>query len=232
MRARYKEGADLIKITATGGVLSQARSGQNSQFTADELRAVVVTAKDYGFRVAAHAHGAEGMKRAISAGVDSIEHATLLDDEAIALFKKHGTWLVPTLSAGRFSAEKAKDANYFSPLVRPKVIAMAAQSQAAFARAYKSGVKVAFGSDAGVFPHGENAKEFAYMVEAGVPALEAIRSATLNAATLLDESKSLGSIEPGYAADIVAVNGDPLRDITLLQKLTFVMKNGVVYKKP
>jgi imidazolonepropionase-like amidohydrolase len=232
VRARYKEGADLIKITATGGVLSQARSGQNAQYTEDELRAVVATAKDYGFRVAAHAHGTEGIKRAIRAGVDSIEHGTLLDDEAIALFKKHGTWLVPTLSAGRFSAEKAKEADYFSPLVRPKVIAMAAQSQAAFARAYKAGVKVAFGTDAGVFPHGENAKEFAYMVEAGVPALEAIRSATLSAAMLLDESKSLGSIEPGYAADIVAVFGDPLRDITLLQKLTFVMKNGVVYKQP
>jgi len=232
VRARYKEGADLIKITATGGVLSQARSGQNAQYTEDELRAVVATAKDYGFRVAAHAHGTEGIKRAIRAGVDSIEHGTLLDDEAIALFKKHGTWLVPTLSAARFSAEKAKEADYFSALVRPKVIAMAAQSQAAFARAYKAGVKVAFGTDAGVFPHGENAKEFAYMVEAGVPALEAIRSATLSAATLLDESKSLGSIEPGYAADIVAVSGDPLRDITLLQKLTFVMKNGVVYKQP
>ena len=232
VRARYKEGADLIKVTATGGVLSQARSGQNAQYTEDELRAIVTTAKDYGFRVAAHAHGAEGMKRAIRAGVDSIEHGTLMDDEAIALFKKHGAWYVPTISAGRFVADKAKEADYYSPLVRPKAAAIGPLIQATFGRAYKAGVKIAFGTDAGVFPHGQNAKEFAYMVEAGMPALEAIRSATLGAATLLDQSKALGSIEPGYTADMVAVTGDPLRDITLLQDVKFVMKDGVVYKQP
>ena len=232
VRARYKEGADLIKVTATGGVLSQARSGQNAQYTEDELRAIVSTAKDYGFRVAAHAHGAEGMKRAIRAGVDSIEHGTFMDDETIALFKKHGAWYVPTISAGRYVAEKSKEADYYSPMVRPKAAAVGPLIQATFGRAYKAGVKIAFGTDAGVFPHGENAKEFAYMVEAGMPALEAIRSATLSAATLLDQSKTLGSIEPGYAADIVAVSGDPLRDITLLQSVKFVMKAGVVYKQP
>ena len=232
VRARYKEGADLIKLTATGGVLSQARNGHNPQFSEEELRAIVATAKDYGFRVAAHAHGAEGIKRAVRAGVDSIEHATMMDDEAIALFKKHGTWYVPTLSAGRYVADKAKDPDYYSPLVRPKAASIGPQVQATFARAYKAGVKIAFGTDAAVYPHGENAREFVYMVEGGMPPLEAIRAATLGAAELLDQAGRLGSIEPGYAADIVALSGDPLKDIALLQKISFVMKNGVVYKKP
>jgi imidazolonepropionase-like amidohydrolase len=231
VRARYQEGADLIKVTATGGVLSNAKSGQNAQFTEEELRSVIATARDYGFKVAAHAHGAEGMKRAIRAGIDSIEHGTLMDDEAIALFKKHGTWYVPTISAGRFVADKAKLPDYYPPLVRPKAAAIGPQIQATLGRAYKAGVKIAFGTDAGVFPHGENAKEFAYMVEAGMPPLEAIRAATIHAATLLDQSNRLGSVEPDFAADIVAVEGDPLKDITLLQKVQFVMKDGVVYKK-
>ena len=232
VRARYKEGADLIKVTATGGVLSQAASGQNAQYTEDELRAIVGTARDYGYRVAAHAHGAEGLKRALRAGVDSIEHGTLMDDEGIALFRKHGAWYVPTISAGRYVADKAKDPAYYSPLVRPKALAIGPQLQATFARAYKAGVKIAFGTDAGVFPHGENAKEFAYMVEAGMPALEAIRAATLGAADLLNQKARLGSVEPGFAADIVAVSGDPLRDIAVLQQVKFVMKEGVVYKQP
>ena len=232
VRARYKEGADLIKVTATGGVLSQARSGQNSQYTEDELRAIISTARDYGFRVAAHAHGNEGIKRAVRAGIDSVEHGTMMDEETIGLMKKHGTWYVPTISAGRYVAEKANEADYYSPLVRPKAAAIGPQIQATFGRAYKAGVKIAFGTDAGVFPHGENAREFAYMVEAGMPPLEAIRSATLGAAALLDQEKRLGSIEPGYAADIIAVSGDPLRDVTILQQVQFVMKDGVVYKKP
>jgi len=230
VRERYKEGADLIKITATGGVLSQAASGQNSQYTEDELRAIVSTAKDYGFRVAAHAHGAEGLKRALRAGVDSIEHGTLMDDESVALFKKTGGWYVPTISAGRYVADKAKDPNYYSALVRPKAAAIGPQLQATFARAYKAGVKIAFGTDAGVFPHGENAKEFGYMVEAGMTPLDAIRAATIHAATLLDQSKRLGMLEPGFAGDIVAVDGDPLRDVKLLEQIQFVMKEGVVYK--
>lgn len=232
VRQRYKEGADLIKITATGGVLSQAANGQNSQYTEDELKAIVGTARDYGFRVAAHAHGAEGMKRALRAGVDSIEHGTLMDDETIALFKKTGHWYVPTISAGRYVADKAKDPNYYSALVRPKAAAIGPQLQATFARAHKAGVKIAFGTDAGVFPHGENAREFGYMVEAGMTPLEAIRAATVHAAALLDQPGRLGSVEPGYAADIVAVEGDPLRDVKLLEQVKFVMKDGVVYKKP
>lgn len=232
VRKHYKDGADLIKVTATGGVLSQARSGQNAQFTEDELRAIVSTAKDYGFRVAAHAHGAEGIKRALRAGVDSIEHGTLMDDEAIALFKKHGAWYVPTISAGRYVADKAKIPGYYSALVQPKAAAIGPLIQATFGRAYRAGVKIAFGTDAAVYPHGDNAKEFAYMVEAGMPPLEAIRSATLGAASLLDQSDQLGSVEPGFAADIVAVSGDPLRDISVLQQVKFVMKAGLVYKQP
>ncbi|UMR29132.1 amidohydrolase family protein [Massilia sp. MB5] len=232
VRARYKEGADLIKITATGGVLSQAASGQNSQFSDEELRSIVATAKDYGYRVAAHAHGTEGMKRALRAGADSIEHGTFMDDEAIALFKKTGAWYVPTLSAGKYVTEKAKEADYYSPLVRPKAAAIGTHMQETFAKAYKAGVKIAFGTDAAVFPHGLNGREFAYMVEAGMPPLEAIRSATLSAAELLNQSSRLGSLEPGFAADIVAVSGDPLRDISVLQQVHFVMKDGVVYKRP
>lgn len=232
VRARYKEGADLIKITATGGVLSQASSGQNAQYTEAEIKAITTTAKDYGFRVAAHAHGLEGIKRALRGGVDSIEHGTYMDDEAIALFKKHGAYYVPTISAGRFVGEKAKEPDYYSPLVRPKAAAIGPLIQSTFGRAYKGGVKIAFGTDAGVFPHGDNAKEFAYMVEAGMPPLAAIQSATLTAAELLDQSQTLGRIEVGYTADLIAVQGNPLTDISTLQKMAFVMKDGVVYKAP
>lgn len=232
VRARYQEGADLIKITATAGVLSQASSGENTQFTEEELRAIISTAKDYGFRVAAHAHGNEGIKRALRAGIDSIEHGTYMDDEAMGLFKKMGAWYVPTISAGRFVADKAKIPDYFSPTVQPKAAAIGPLIQATFSRAYKAGVKIAFGTDAGVFPNGDNAKEFGYMVEAGMPALEAIRSATLSSAELINQSQKLGSIEKNFIADIVAVKGDPLQDITLLEKISFVMKDGVVYKKP
>ena len=232
VRARYKEGADLIKITATGGVLSQASSGPNAQFPEAEIRAITTTAKDYGFRVAAHAHGLEGIKRALRGGVDSIEHGTYMDDEAMALFKKTGAWYVPTITAGRFVAEKSKESDYYSPLVRPKAAAIGPLIQSTFGRAYKAGVKIAFGTDAGVFLHGDNAKEFAYMVEAGMPPLEAIRSATLNAAELLDQSQTLGRIEPGYSADLIAVVGNPLTDISILQKMAFVMKDGVIYKAP
>jgi imidazolonepropionase-like amidohydrolase len=232
VRARYREGADLIKITATGGVLSQAASGQAPQFTEDEIRAIVETARDYGFHVAAHAHGAEGMKRAIRAGVLSIEHGTYMDNEAIKLFKKHGAWFVPTISAGRYVAEKAKLPDYYSPIVRPKAAAIGPLLQATFARAWKAGVKIAFGTDAAVFPHGENAKEFVYMVEAGMTPLDAIRAATLAAAQLLGKQDELGAVEPGKLADLIAVEGDPLADASALQRVRFVMKEGVVYKRP
>ena len=231
VRQRYKESSDVIKITATGGVLSNAKDGAGAQFTEDEIKAVVSTAQDYGFRVAAHAHGAEGMKRAIRAGVSSIEHGTFMDDEVIALLKQHGTYYVPTITAGKSVADSAKIPGYYPPLVVPKAIATGPKIQSTFAKAYKAGVKIAFGTDAGVFAHGKNYKEFEYMVEAGMPAMEAIQSATLSAATLLGISDRLGSIEKGKIADIIAVNGDPLQDIKVLSIMQFVMKEGVIYKQ-
>lgn len=231
VRQRYKEGADCIKITATGGVLSQAKNGQNPQFTEEEIRAIVETAKDYGFTVAAHAHGAEGMKRAIRAGVTSIEHGSLLDDEAISLFLKYGTWLVPTITAGKSTSDSAKIPGYYSAIVTPKALEIGVKIQDAFARAYKAGVKIAFGTDAAVFAHGKNYMEFIYMVEAGMPPLETIKAATLNAADLIGMKSSLGSIEPGKLADIIAVNGDPVQDITTMKNVVFVMKEGKVFKQ-
>jgi imidazolonepropionase-like amidohydrolase len=232
VRQRYKDGADLIKITATGGVLSVATSGQNPQFTEEEIRAIVGTAADYGYPVAAHAHGAEGMKRAIRAGVRSIEHGTLMDDEAIALMKKHGTYYVPTIMAGKWVAEKAEIDGFFPDQVRPKAASIGPKIQETFGRAYRAGVKIAFGTDTGVSPHGQNAKEFAYMVEAGMPAIEAIRSATLDAATLLGAESELGTLEPGMLADIVAVPGDPTLDVGTLGRVGFVMKGGTIYEQP
>lgn len=229
VRQRYKEGADLIKITATGGVLSQAKSGQNPQFQDDELAAIVATAKDYGFKTAAHAHGPEGMKRAIKAGIDSIEHGTLMDDEGRALMKKHGTYLVPTILAGQFVMEKAKIDGYFPEIIRPKAAAIGPKLKTNFEKAVKAGVKIAFGTDTGVSYHGDNAQEFKYMVEAGMPAIDAIRSATVHAADLLGESQRLGTIEAGKLADIIAVRGNPLEDISILESVSFVMKDGFVY---
>ncbi len=231
VRQRYKEGADLIKITATGGVLSQAKDGANAQFTEEEIKAIVSTAKDYGFKVAAHAHGPEGMKRAIRAGVNSIEHGTFMDDEGIQLMKQYGTWLVPTIIAGKSTADSAKIPGYYSEIVTPKALTTGLQIQATFAKAYKAGVKIAFGTDAGVFPHGKNWIEFGYMVEAGMPAMEAIKAATINAAELLGEKNKLGSIEVGKLADIIAIDGDPLKDARVFEKVVFVMKDGVVYKQ-
>ena len=232
VRQRYKEGADLIKITATGGILSVAKSGQNPQFTEREIREIVTTARDYDFHVAAHAHGAEGMKRAIRAGVRSIEHATLADDEAVELFKKHGAWYVPTLAVARFAAEKAEIPGYFPEVVRAKATSLGPRAQATFGKAYRAGVKIAFGTDSGVTPHGENAKEFRYMVDAGMPPLEAIRSATLGAAELLGIEDELGAIEEGKLADVVATPGDPTEDIETMTRVSFVMKAGKVYKRP
>jgi imidazolonepropionase-like amidohydrolase len=230
VRQRYKDGSDLIKITATAGVLSQAKDATGAQFTDEELKAIIETARDYGFKVAAHAHGAEGMKRAIRAGVTSIEHGTYMDDEAIELFKKHGAWYVPTITAGRSTADSAKIAGYYTEIVTPKALAVGPLIQSTFARAYKAGVKIAFGTDAGVFMHGKNAKEFAYMVEGGMPPMEALRCATVYAAELLGVQDILGSIEKGKRADIVAVTGDPLSNISVMEQVVFVMKDGVVYK--
>ena len=229
VRQRYKEGSDLIKITATGGVLSMAKDGSGAQFTEEEIRAIVATAKDYGFKVAAHAHGAEGMKRAVLAGVNSIEHGTYMSDEVMELMKQKGTYLVPTIIAGRSSADSAKKPGYYPDIVRAKALVVGNFIQATFAKAYKAGVKIAFGTDAGVYAHGKNWMEFVYMAEAGMPILEAIRAATLSASDLLGDDR-LGVIEKDKLADIVAVDGDPTKDVKNMGKMKFVMKNGVVYK--
>ncbi|MBK7289773.1 MAG: amidohydrolase family protein [Chitinophagaceae bacterium] len=231
VRQRYKDGSDLIKIAASGGVLSVAKSSSNPQFTEEEIKAIVETAKDYGFKVAVHAHGAEGMKRAIRAGVNSIEHGTLMDDEAIALFKQYGTWYVPTLTAGAAVADSAKIPGYYPALVTPKALEIGPQIKATLAKAYKAGVKIAFGTDAGVYKHGMNWLEFGLMNEAGMPIMETIKAATIYAADLLGEKDKLGSIEAGKLADIVAVDGDPLKDTKVFGKVVFVMKDGVVYKQ-
>jgi imidazolonepropionase-like amidohydrolase len=230
VRQMYKEGADLIKITASGGVLSLEPNGTGAQFSDEELKAIVETAKDYGMRVAAHAHGAEAIKRAIRAGVTSIEHGTYMDDEAIALFKQHGTWYVPTIIAGKSVADSAKKPGYYPPVVTAKALAVGPVIQGTFAKAYKAGVKIAFGTDAGVYAHGKNWMEFIYMTEAGMPALEAIKCATVNASELIGVSDKTGTIEPGKWADIVAVEGDPTKDIHAMGQMRFVMKEGVVYK--
>lgn len=230
VRQRYKDGVDLIKVTATGGVLSLASSGENPQFAQDELEAIVTTARDYDFHVAAHAHGAEGMKRAIRAGVHSIEHGTYMDDEVIRLMKEHGTWYVATIFAGRFVGEKAQEPDYFPAIVRPKAAAIGPQIQETFARAHKAGVNIVFGTDCGVGPHGENAREFEFMVEGGMAPMDAIRAATSVAAKFLGVEDRLGTIEPGKLADIIAVEGDPLADVGRLQAVHFVMKEGVVYR--
>lgn len=230
VRQRYKDGSDVIKLTVTGGVLSLAKSGDNPQFTEDEVEAVVAASRDYNFVVAVHAHGADGMKRAIRAGVDSVEHGTYMDDEARRLMKRNGTWYVPTISAGKWVAALAEEEGKLPAVVRPKAAAVGPQIQDTFAAAWDAGVKIAFGTDAGVSPHGSNAREFAYMVEAGMPPMAALRSATVHAAELLRVSDELGSVAPGKYADIVAVAGDPLADITVLEEVAFVMKDGVIYR--
>lgn len=231
VRQRYKEGSDVIKLTVTGGVLSLAKSGSNPQFTQQELEAVVKAAKDYDFIVAVHAHGAEGMKRAVLAGVDSVEHGTYMTNEVMRLMKKRGTYYVPTITAGKWVAEKAAIDGYYPAIVQPKAAAIGPKIQGTFGKAYKKGVKIAFGTDAGVFPHGLNGREFKYMHEAGMPAIETIQSATLNSAKLLKIEDKLGSIKIGKIADLVAVDGNPLEDLSLMENVSFVMKAGVIFKQ-
>lgn len=231
VRQRYKEGSDVIKITATGGVLSIAKDGSGPQFTDEELKAIIETAKEYGMTTAAHAHGAEGMKRAVMAGITTIEHGTKMTEEIMDLMKQKGTYFVPTISAGKFVAEQAKVPGYYHPLVVPKALEIGPQIQETFRKAYKRGVKIAFGTDAGVFPHGDNAKEFGFMVEAGMPAMEAIKSATVVPAGILGMSDKFGSLETGKFADIVATDENPLKNIKTMEKVSFVMKEGVVIKQ-
>jgi imidazolonepropionase-like amidohydrolase len=231
VREQFRRGADLIKIASTGGVLDLSKDGSGAQYTEEEIRAIVQTARDLGMPVACHAHGPEGIKRAVRAGVTSIEHGSLMDSEAIQLMAKTHTWYVPTIIAGKSVADTArKHPDYFPPVIASKALSIGSQLQATFGRASKAGVRVAFGTDAGVYRHGQNALEFGYMTEAGMPALEAIRTATLNAADLLGDAANLGTLEAGKFADVVAVEGNPLQDISTLTRPRFVMKAGVVYK--
>ena len=232
VRQRYKDGADLIKLTATGGILSLAASGQNPQFTDDELKAIVETAKDYNMVVTVHAHGAEGMKRAVLAGVNSVEHGTYMTDEIMELMKERGTYWVPTNMAGEWVAKKAEEPGYFPEIVRPKAAAIGPAIRQTFSKAYKAGVKIAFGTDSGVSPHGENAHEFELMVEGGMPPMKAIQSATLEGARLLRVEEKLGTLEATKLADVIAVQGNPLDDISVMRNVVFVMKEGEVFKQP
>jgi len=230
VRERYKEGADVIKITATGGVLSVAKNGKNPQFSIEEIKAITTTAKDYNMLTAAHAHGDEGMQRAILGGIKTIEHGTFMSEETMDLMKKYDAYLVPTITAGKEVALKADIEGFYPEIVVPKAREVGPQIQSTFAKAYKKGVKIAFGTDAGVFDHGKNGKEFGYMVEAGMPALAAIQSATITNAMLLGVSNEIGQIKPDFFADIIAVDENPLNNIKTLEKVQFVMKNGVIYK--
>jgi len=231
VRYMIKYGADQIKITATGGVFSLGDTELGEQMTLAEMKAIVDTAHMLGKKVAAHAHAAAGIKDALRAGVDSIEHGTYLDDEAIALFKEHGAYLVPTILPGKWAEAKAKEEGWYPPAIASKAAGMGTQIQKSFGKAYRGKVKIAFGTDAGVYPHGQNAEEFVYMVEAGMSPIEAIICATRIAADLLGQSANIGTIQSKHYADLVAVKGDPLSDIKLLQRISFVMKGGVIYKR-
>jgi len=230
VRQRYKDGADVIKITATGGVLSVAKNGKNPQFTIDEIKAITETADDYGMLTAAHAHGDEGMQRAIKGGIKTIEHGSYMSEATMDLMKQYNAYMVPTITAGKQVAEKAEVPGYFPDVVAVKAREIGPLIQGTFGKAYKKGVNIAFGTDAGVFPHGLNAKEFGYMVEAGMPAIEAIQSATITNAKLLGMANEIGQVKEAFLADIIAVSGDPLKEVSVLENVAFVMKNGLVYK--
>jgi imidazolonepropionase-like amidohydrolase len=231
VRQHYKDGADLIKIMASGGVLSMEASGDSPQMDEDEIVAVVTTAHEYGMKVAVHAHGAEAIRRAVIGGVDSIEHGTYMNDEDIALMKAHGTYYVPTLTAGHWVAEKAKVPGFFPELIRKKAATIGPVISGTFHRAYLAGLKIAFGTDTGVSEHGENAQEFQLMVEAGMPPMTAIQCATREAAKLIGVDRDLGTVEAGKYADLTAVPGDVLADISLVRHVSFVMKGGIVYRQ-
>ncbi len=229
VRAQLKHGVDVIKINATGGVLSRGDAPGAPQFTVDELRAAVEEAHAGGRKVAAHAHGAQGIKNAVTAGVDSIEHGSLIDDEGIRLMKEHGTWLVADIYNDDYLLGKAIEFKLPQESI-DKERALGQLQRENFARAAAAGVRIAFGTDAGVYPHGDNAKQFAYMVKFGLTPAQALRSATSGAADLLGRSADLGAISPGRYADLIAVSGDPLADVTTLETVPFVMKGGTVIK--
>jgi len=230
VRQHYKDGDDVIKIMPSGGVLDEGTNGENPQMTLAEIEAVVNTAHDYGFVVGAHAHGAEAIRRAVLGGVDSIEHGSYMNAEDMKLMIERGTWYVPTITAGDWVMHQAVIPEYYPPQVAAKALAIGPLVQATAARAYKAHVKIAFGTDAGVYPHGQNAHEFELMVDAGIPQMFALQAATINAAQLLKRDKDLGSVTQGKYADVVAVGGNPLDNISLMKQVSFVMKEGVVYK--
>jgi imidazolonepropionase-like amidohydrolase len=230
VRQHYKQGDDVIKIMPSGGVMDEGTNGENPQMTVDEIKSVVETAHDYGFVVGAHAHGAEAIRRAVLGGVDSIEHGTYMNAEDMKLMIERGTWYVPTIIAGDWVMRQAKIPGYYPPQVATKALAIGPVIQATAGRAYKAHVKIAFGTDAGVYPHGDNAHEFELMVDAGMPQMFVLQAATINAAQLLKHDKDMGSVTQGKYADVIAVDGNPLENISLMKQVSFVMKQGVVYK--
>ncbi len=233
VREQARRSADHIKLVSTGGVLSETAAGTGQQFFEDELKAIMETAHSMGRKVTAHAHGADGVNAALRAGVDSIEHGTFSNAESFRLFKRHDAYLVPTILAGVTVAELADDpGSFLPPPVRVKAKQVGPQMLDMVRRAHDAGVKIAFGTDTGVSKHGDNAREFSLLVEAGLTPMQAIRSATVVAAQHLGFFEDFGSIEPGKSGDIIAVDGDPLMDVTELEDVDFVMKEGVAYKAP
>jgi len=231
VREHFRQGVDAIKIMTSGGVLDLGDNADHVEMTLEEVKAVVAAAHDYGFTVGVHAHSAEGIRRAVVGGVDSIEHATFMDDADIKLMKEHGTYYVPTIYTGIFIADYAKTPGRLPPQVAAKALQIGPQMFDTLSKAIKSGVKIAYGTDAGVYPHGDNWKDFPLLVKAGMTPMQAIQTATVNAAKLLKKDKDLGAIEAGKLADVVTVPGNPLDDIQLMGKVGFVMKAGVVYRR-
>jgi imidazolonepropionase-like amidohydrolase len=230
VRRQVSQGADAIKFVATGGVLSDIKAGLDQQFTDDEIRSIIETAHRLGRRVAAHAHGTAGINAALEAGVDSIEHRSFLDDRSLELFIAKGAFHVPTIIAGVTVLEMAQGDDVLTPAQIEKALGVGVQIKEALARSYKAGVRIAFGTDMGVGLHGQNAREFGYMVEAGMPSREAIKAATVNAAKLLDLSDEVGTIASGKSADVIAVESNPLDDVSVLERVAFVMVGGDVYR--
>jgi imidazolonepropionase-like amidohydrolase len=230
VRRQVSYGADAIKFVATGGVLSDIKAGLDQQFTDDEIRSIIDTAHRLGRRVAAHAHGTAGINAALEAGVDSIEHGSFLDARSLELFLAKGAFHVPTIIAGVTVLEMAQGDGVLTPAQIEKAMIVGVKIKEALARSYKAGVRIAFGTDMGVGLHGQNAREFGYMVEAGMPSREAIKAATVNAAELLDLSDEVGTIAPGKSADLIAVDSSPLDDVSVLERVALVMTRGDVYR--